>query len=337
MNSTASFLQLQKFKVTPLRHLACVLFAVAASSPAFAQPSEAFPCPVIKFVVPYPPGGSSDMLARLMVPGLTQRLGTTVVVENKTGAAGNIGTAAVSTSKADGCTWLLGNSTNVVISRNLYQLASDPMAALTPVAEAATVPMVLYVNAQLPVRDVKSFIDDLRAHPGKSYASPGSGTPHHLLGEQLKLDHKLELTHVPYRGSGPAIQDVLAGHVAFAFESTSSIVPHLAGGRIRALATTGDQRSTALPDVPTMKELGFPKFVVTNWYGVFVPKGTPAPLVVRLNTGIHDTLKAPEIAEALTKLDSQNVGYDATQYQQFVKKEGPLWESLVKRTSARVD
>lgn len=320
-----------------LRSFGCALLAIAANGAAFAQAPATFPCKVVKFVVPYPPGGSSDMLARLMVPGLTQRLATTIVVENKTGAAGNIGTAAVATASGDGCTWLLGNSTNVVISRNLYKLQRDPMEALVPVAEAATVPMVLYVNAQLPAKDVKQFIDYLRANPGKSFASPGSGTPHHLLGEQLKLDSKLELTHVPYRGSGPAIQDVLAGHVAFAFESTSSIVPHLAGDKVRALATTGEKRSAALPNVPTMKELGYPKFVVTNWYGVFVPKGTPADLVNRLNASIRETLRTPDVAEALAKLDSQNVGYDAPHYQRFVKTEGPLWESLVKQTGARVD
>jgi len=316
--------------------LACALLATASGA-AFAQAPEAYPCKIVKFIVPYPPGGSSDMLARLMVPGLTQRLSTTIVVENKTGASGNIGTAAVSTAKADGCTWLLGNGTNVVISRNLYKLQRDPMEALVPVAEAATVPMVLYANAQLPVKDARQLIDYLRAHPGQSFASPGAGTPHHLLGEQLKLDLGVTATHVPYRGSGPAIQDVLAGHVAFAFESTSTIVPHLAGGKVRALATTGDKRSTALPQVPTMKELGYPKFVVTNWYGVFVPKGTPADLVNRLNASIRETLKTPEVAEALTKLDSQNVGYDAAQYQQFVKKESPYWETLVKQTGAKVD
>lgn len=316
--------------------LACVLL-VAASGAAFSQTPEAYPCKIVKFIVPYPPGGSSDMLARLMVPGLTQRLSTTIVVENKAGAAGNIGTAAVSTAKADGCTWLLGNGTNVVISRNLYKLQRDPMESLVPVAEAATVPMVLYANAQLPIKDTRQLIDYLLANPGLSFASPGAGTPHHLLGEQLKMDFGVQASHVPYRGSGPAIQDVLAGHVAFAFESTSTIVPHLAGGKVRALATTGDKRSITLPQVPTMKELGYPKFVVTNWYGVFVPRGTPANLVNRLNSVVREILKTSDVAEALTKLDSQNAGYDASQYLQFVKKESPYWESLVKQTGAKVD
>lgn len=317
--------------------LACALLT-AASGAAFAQAPAAFPCKLVKFIVPYPPGGSSDLLARLLVPGLTQKLATTIVVENKTGAAGNIGTAAVSTAKADGCTWLLGNSSNIVISRNLYKLQRDPVEALAPVAEVAAMPMVLYVNAQLPAKDMKQFAERLKAQPGQySYASPGSGTTHHLLGEQLKLDLGTQATHVPYRGSGPAIQDVLAGNVSFAFEGTSAIIPHLAGGKVRALATTGDKRSHGLPEVPTMKELGYSRFVVTNWYGVFVPQGTPAPLVERLNASLRETMKVPQVAEALAKLDSLNSDYSVQQYQQFVRKQAPYWETLVRQTGAKVD
>ena len=305
---------------------------------ALAQAPDAYPCKIVKFMVSYPPGGTSDMLARLLVPGLTTRLGTTIVVENKSGASGNIGTAEVTGAKADGCTWLLANSTNAVISRNLFKLQRDPMDTLAAVAEGATVPMVLYVNEQVPAKDVKQLVDLLRANPGKySFASPGAGTPHHLLAELLKLDAGVSANHIPYRGEGPAIQDVLAGHVPFAFGSTTAVVPHFAGGHIRPLATTGEKRSSALPNVPTMKELGYPKFVVTNWYGVFVPKGTPNNLVTRLNSSIREIQKTPEVAEALAKLDSQNVGYDAAQYQQFVQKEGPYWEALVKQTGAKVD
>lgn len=318
--------------------LAAALLTLAASGGAFAQAPAAFPCKLVKFIVPYPPGGSSDLLARLLVPGLTQRLATTIVVENKAGAAGNIGTAQVSTAKPDGCTWLLGNSSNIVISRNLYKLQRDPVEALTPVAEVAAMPMVLYASAQLPATDMKQFVAALRAQAAPySYASPGSGTTHHLLGEKLKLDLGVPATHVPYRGSGPAIQDVLGASVSFAFEGTSAIIPHLAGAKIRALATTGEQRSPGLPGVPTMKELGHAGFVVTNWYGVFVPQGTPAALVEQLNTSVRDTLKAAQMTEALSKLDSLNSDYSAAQYRRFVQKEAPYWESLVKQTGAKVD
>lgn len=318
--------------------LAAGLLALAASGGAFAQVTSAFPCRQVKFIVPYPPGGSSDLLARLLVPGLTQKLAATIVVENKAGAGGNIGTSQVSSAKADGCTWLLGNSSNIVISRNLYKLQRDPVEALVPVAEVAAMPMVLYVSTQLPASDMKQFVGALRA-PGSaySYASPGSGTTHHLLGEKLKVDLGAAATHVPYRGSGPAIQDMLGASVSFAFEGTSAIIPHLAGAKIRALATTGEQRSPGLPNVPTMKELGYPGFVVTNWYGVFVPQGTPAALVEQLNAGVRETLKTAQMTEALAKLDSLNADYSVAQFRQFVRKEAPYWESLVKQTGAKVD
>lgn len=318
--------------------LAVALLVLAASSPAFAAAPAAFPCKNVKFFVPYPPGGASDLLARLLVPGLTTRLGATILVDNRTGAAGNIGTAQVSTAKGDGCTWLLGNSSNIVISRNLYKLQPDPLVALVPVAEVAAIPMVLYVNAELPVRDVKQLGDFLLANPGKhSYASPGAGTTHHLLAEQLKRDLNVDAAHVPYRGSGPAIQDVLAGHVSFAFEGTSAVIPHLQSGRIRALATTGDKRSASLANLPTMKELGHSNFVVTNWYGVFVPKGTPANLVNQLNAAVRETMKLPEVAQALAKMDTQDADYSAQQYQQFVQNEAPYWQALVRQTGVKVD
>lgn len=331
--------------IDKIRRTACALLLASVSAPmamamaqAPASTAAPFPCKVVRFIVPYPPGGASDLLARMLTPGLMKRVGTTVIVDNKGGAAGNIGTAQAITAKPDGCTWLLGNSSGVVISRNLYKLEHDPVEALVPVAEVAAIPMVLYVNAELPVKSVQELIDFLRANPDKhSYASPGSGTTHHLLGELLKLEFGITSEHVPYRGSGPAIQDVLAGHVSFAFEGTSAIVPHLDSGRIRALATTGEKRSASLPDLPTMKELGFPKFVVTNWYGVFAPKGMPPELVQRLNESVRETMQLPDVAEGLAKMDSQGSPYTAEQYQAFVKKEGPYWADLVKKTGAKVD
>lgn len=324
--------------ISKFHQLAFAALSIAASTAALAQAPTAYPCETVKFIVPYPPGGSSDILARMLSSGLASRLGTTIVVENKAGAAGNIGTGQAATARGDGCTWLLGNATNVVITRNLYKLSPDPMAALQPVAEVAAVPMVLYANSTLPVKDMQQFVDFLKANPGKhSFASPGSGTPHHMLGEQLNQNLGLSTLHVPYKGSGPAIQDVMAGHVSFAFDGTSSIIPHIAGGRVRVLATTGDKRSAGLPDVPTMKELGHSNFVVTNWYGVFVPRDTPADLVNQLNASIREEMKSAQFKEALLKMDSQNADYSAEQYEQFVKKDAPYWESLVKQTGAKVD
>ena len=297
-----------------------------------------YPCSVVKIVSPYPPGGASDVLARILVPGLTKQLGVNIIVENKTGASGNIGTEFVSSAAGDGCTLLLGNSTGIVINRNLYKLRSDPILSLKPVVEVAAVPMVLYVNSSVPANSLADLIALIKKEPGKySFASPGSGSTHHLLGELLKLEQKLDMTHIPYRGSGPAIADVLAGQVPMAFESTGAMVPHLNSGKVRALATTGSVRAKNLPDVPTMKELGYPKFVVENWYGIFVPAKTPTSLVNTLNKEINKILVSAEVAESLAKMGSINSEQTPEQFAAFIKKEIPYWELLVKQSGATAD
>jgi tripartite-type tricarboxylate transporter receptor subunit TctC len=321
-----------------LLRLVSALTLTLVSAVGYAQTAANYPCGTVKFVVPYPPGGASDLLARMLVPGLNKGLGTTLVVENKAGASGNIGTGQVSAAAGDGCTLLLGNSTGVVINRNLYKLPQDPVASLTPVAEVAAVPMVLYINASVPADNFQQLIDVIRKNPGKySYASPGSGSTHHLLGELLKNEFGLDMTHVPYKGSWPAITDMLAGHVQIAFEGTSAIVPHLASGKIKAIATTGASRSASIPNVPTMKELGYANFVVTNWYGVFVPATTPVALVNQLNAEIRRILKSPDVVEKLVQMDSARSDYGTVEYRQFVQREVPYWESLVKKTGAKVD
>ncbi len=310
--------------------VACFAFI----SGAYAE----YPCSVVKIVSPYPPGGASDVLARILVPGLTKQLGVNIIVENKTGASGNIGTEFVSSAAGDGCTLLLGNSTGIVINRNLYKLRSDPILSLKPVVEVAAVPMVLYVNSSVPANSVAELITLIKKEPGKySFASPGSGSTHHLLGELLKLEQKLDMTHIPYRGSGPAIADVLAGQVPMAFESTGAMVPHLNSGKVRALATTGSVRAKNLPDVPTMKELGYPKFVVENWYGIFVPAKTPTSLVNTLNKEINKILVSAEVAESLAKMGSINSEQTPEQFAAFIKKEIPYWELLVKQSGATAD
>ncbi len=310
--------------------VACFAFI----SGAYAE----YPCSVVKIVSPYPPGGASDVLARILVPGLTKQLGVNIIVENKTGASGNIGTEFVSSAAGDGCTLLLGNSTGIVINRNLYKLRSDPILSLKPVVEVAAVPMVLYVNSSVPANSVAELIALIKKEPGKySFASPGSGSTHHLLGELLKLEQKLDMTHIPYRGSGPAIADVLAGQVPMAFESTGAMVPHLNSGKVRALATTGSVRAKNLPDVPTMKELGYPKFIVENWYGIFVPAKTPTSLVNILNKEINKILVSAEVAESLAKMGSINSEQTPEQFAAFIKKEIPYWELLVKQSGATAD
>ncbi|GJG97353.1 tripartite tricarboxylate transporter substrate binding protein [Cupriavidus pauculus] len=324
-------------KMYPMAVLAAASLVCTLTS-ADAVAAEAYPCPTLRLVSPYPPGGTTDILARIVSPGLSKRLGVTVIVDNKGGASSNIGTDFVSRAKPDGCTALLGNNTGIVINRNLYTLKLDPTQALAPVGEVASVPLVLYVNASLPVKTVGQLVDVAKAAPGKySYASGGSGSPQHLAGEMLKLERQLDMVHVPYRGQGPALSDVIAGQVPIAFETTTAIAPHIKSGKLRVLATTGAKRSRTLPDVPTMQESGFPGFVIENWYGVFVPADTPAPLIQRLNAELNAVLTESDIASKLSDLGSGDVHGTPAQFRTFITKEMPYWESLVKRSGAKVD
>ncbi|WP_144638543.1 Bug family tripartite tricarboxylate transporter substrate binding protein [Bordetella genomosp. 13] len=319
-----------------LRAACFALAGVAAAGAAQAQ--DSYPCQLVKLVSPYPPGGTTDILARLVAPGLAQELGTNVIVENRGGASSNIGTEYVASAEPDGCTLLLGNNTGVVINRNLYSLRLDPVKALAPVVEVASVPLVLYVNDAVPARTADELFALIKRQPGKyNFASGGSGSPQHLMGEMLKVDMKMDMTHIPYRGQGPALADVVAGQVQMAFETTTAIAPQLGSGRIRALAITGQARAKSMPDVPTMKELGHADFVIENWYGVFAPAGTPAPLIERLNTGLVKTLKSPAVAANLDGMGSHDVTGTPREFAQFIAKELPYWESLVKRTGAKVD
>ncbi|WP_296307288.1 tripartite tricarboxylate transporter substrate binding protein [Pseudomonas sp.] len=316
-----------------------ILGAALAAAACGVLAQAAYPCKVVKLVSPYPPGGTTDILARLVAPGMAKELGTTVIVDNKGGASSNIGTEFVSGAPADGCTLLLGNNTGIVINRNLYKLRLDPVTSLAPIVEVASVPLVLYVNAAESAKTFDQLGAAIKAAPGKySFASGGSGSPQHLMGEMLKLELKADMTHIPYRGQGPALQDVIAGQVPVAFETTTAIASQLgSGSRIRALATTGSVRSKNLPDVPTMKELGHDNFVVENWYGVFAPAKTPPALVERLNRDLVKVLKSPDVAKSLAEMGSRDVAGSVDQFKQFIAKELPYWESLVKRSGAKVD
>jgi len=325
--------------VKPLKTLAPFSLGLAVALTAFGVAAQtAYPCPTIKFVSPYPPGGTTDILARLIQPGLARELGVTVIVENKAGASSNIGTEFVASSAPDGCTLLLGNNTGVVINRNLYKLRVDPVQGLTPVGAVASVPLVLYTNAAVPASNLNQLVDLVRKTPGKySYASGGSGSPQHLMGELLKLEKGLDIVHIPYKGQGPAMQDVVAGQVQMAFETTTVIAPQVLSGRVRALATTGAKRSSVMPDVPTMKELGMPDFVTENWYGVFAAAKTPPALVQRLNAALNKILDSKDVQVALDKMGSGDVNGSPETFGKFIARELPLWENVVRRSGAKVD
>jgi tripartite-type tricarboxylate transporter receptor subunit TctC len=308
---------------------------LAAAAPSYAA---SYPCDTLTIVSPYPPGGTTDILARLITPSLQKSLGITVIVDNRGGASSNIGTGYVARANPDGCTALLGNNTGVVINRNLYKLPQDPVNSLAPVVAVASVPLVLYTNASVPAKNVDELVKLVKADPKKySFASGGSGSPQHLAGELLKIQKDIDLLHVPYKGQGPAMADVIAGHVPVAFETTTVLLPQLKSGKVRALATTGEKRAVSLPDLPTMNSLGFSDFDITNWYGVFVPKGTPKEVVSRLNDEIRKALASPEVASKLADMGSSKVDGTPEQFAAFIKKEIPRWEMLVKKSNAKID
>lgn len=314
---------------------ACAALAAACGA---ASAQAAYPCNTVKLVSPYPPGGTTDLLARLIQPGLSKELGTVVIVENKAGASSNIGTEQVALAAPDGCTLLLGNNTGVAINRNLYKLRVDPVKGLAPIGQVASVPLVLYVNANVPAQSLQQLVELVKKNPGKfSYASGGSGSPQHLMGELLKLEQNIDVVHIPYKGQGPAMQDVVSGQVQMAFETTSVIVPQLASGRVRALATTSAQRAKSLPNVPTMKELGMADFVTENWYGLFAPAKTPPALVQRLGQALDTVLDAKEVRASLEKMGSTDSRGTPESFSRFIAQELPLWESVVKRSGAKAD
>jgi tripartite-type tricarboxylate transporter receptor subunit TctC len=311
---------------------------VLALSAVTAAAAEEYPGRPITIVSPYPPGGTTDILARMLAPKLQEALKQPIIVENKGGASSNIGTEFVAKSKPDGYTLLLGNNTGVVINPHLYKLNIDPARDLAPVIEVAAVPLVLYVHPSIPANSVGELIDLVQKNPGKyEFASGGSGSPQHLSGELLKLMRGLDMIHIPYKGQGPAMTDVVAGHVPIAFETTVVLLPFIESKRVRSLATTGATRSVTLPDVPTMIEAGLPGFEITNWYGVFAPAGTPLPILERLNNELRKILLDPDIRERLAKMGSAIVHGSRDDFSAFIKVEGPRWADLVKKSGARID
>jgi len=304
-----------------------------------AASAQGYPAKPVKFVVAYPPGGPTDILARLLSPKLQMAFGQPFIVESRPGAGGNVGTDFVAKSPSDGYTILLTASGPVSINVTLYKsLPYDPARDLTPVIHVASVPLVLVVHPSVPVKSVSELIALLKAKPeGYSFASAGNGTPQHLSAELFKTMAGVKMLHVPYKGSAPAINDLVGGQVPVAFESMVSVLPQVKGGRLRALATTGTRRSGLLPDVPTVAEAGVPGYESIAWYGVMAPGGTPKPIVDKLNAEISKALDTPELKQRLADLGSDSVHGTPEQFGGFIKSETSRWGKVVKESGATVD
>jgi tripartite-type tricarboxylate transporter receptor subunit TctC len=314
--------------------------AVALSSAplAFAQAS-AYPTKPIRLVVPFPAGGTTDILARAAAQKLTEAFGQAVVVDNRPGAAGNIGSELVAKSAPDGYTLLMGTVGTHAINPSLYaKMPYDHVKDFVPVILVAGVPNVLVVNPSLPVNSVAELIAYGKANPDKlNFASSGSGTSIHLSGELFMAMTGVRMTHVPYKGSAPALQDLAGGQVQLMFDNLPSSLALIKAGKLKALAVTSAARAGALPDVPTVAESGVPGFEASSWFGILAPTGTPAPIVAKIDVEVAKWLASPEAREKLLAQGANAAGGTPDDFAKHIAAETAKWAKVVKESGAKVD
>ena len=316
-------------------------WALGALLAAFASAAlaQAYPNKPIRVVVPFPAGGTTDILARAVGQKLTESLGVAVVVDNRPGAAGNIGADIVAKSAPDGYTLLMGTVGTHAINASLYaKMPYDHVKDFSPVILVAGVPNVLVVNPSLPVNSVADLIKLAKAKPGQiNFASSGSGTSIHLSGELFKTMAGVDVTHIPYKGSAPALADLIGGQVQLMFDNLPSALPQIKGGKLRAIAVTSLTRAPALPDLPTMSESGLPGFESSSWFGLLAPAGTPQPIITRLNAEVNKWLQTPEARDHLLAQGAFAAGGSPAQFAAHIRAETDKWAKVVKASGAKVD
>jgi tripartite-type tricarboxylate transporter receptor subunit TctC len=317
------------------RALGAVLLALGAGA-AFAQ---AYPTKPVTIVVPWPAGGPSDIAARPLAKGLGDELKQSFVIDNRGGAGGNIGTTLVTKAAPDGYTLLVTSSAPIVINPSLYkEMPFDPTKDLQPITNLLRVPLILTVHPSVPAKNLAELIAYVKAQNGKAqFASSGNGTPQHLTAELFRSTAKLDMVHVPYKGSAPAITDLIGGHVPIMFDSAIAILPHIKSGKVRAIAITSAKRSAILPDVPTFDESGMKGFESYAWYGFFAPAKTPKDVVAKLNAAAIKVMKQPEWQKILADTGSEYVGDTPEQFTAFTRAEAAKWAKVVKDSGATVD
>jgi tripartite-type tricarboxylate transporter receptor subunit TctC len=312
-----------------MRLLALAAFALACDAPALAQ---AYPSKPVRLVVPFPPGGAADIIGRVLAQRLTESLGQQVIVDNRAGASGNIGAEAVAKAPADGYTLLLGALTSHAINHTLERriLRYDLWRDLTPVAIVATVPFVLVLHPSVPARSTTELIAYAKARPGQlSYGSSGAGAPQRLAAERFRLRAGVDMLHVPYKGSGQVIIDLVGGQVLSAFESVPAALPHIKSAKLRPLAVTTARRVPMLPDVPTMAEAGVADFEVSSTFGVLAPAGTPRAVVERLNRELARILELPDVSERLQQQGAFAIVTTPDQAAGRIRAEIDLWAKVI--------
>jgi tripartite-type tricarboxylate transporter receptor subunit TctC len=322
-----------------LHWLAALVMTAGAVSVQPAEAQKAYPDKPVRIVVPFAAGGGVDILTRIMGQHLTERLGQQVVVDNRPGAGGNLGSDAVAKSAPDGYTLLMGTTGTHTINPGLYpKLPYDAVKDFKPITLTASVPNLLVVNPELPAKSAKELIALAKASPGKlNFGSFGNGTSNHLSGELLKAVAKIDVVHVPYKNAPQAVIDIMNGQVAFAFVNMPLALPHVQAGKLRGLAVTGAARSSAAPDFPTMAEAGVADFVVESWYGLLAPAGTPDAIVERLHREVVAVLAKPEVKAAFAQQGAEPMTSTPAEFAKMIADGKKQWAEIIRISGAQLD
>ena len=322
--------------MTGRREVLMVWACCAAVAFAGNAPAQGYPAKQVRVIAPYAPGGALDLTARTVGQKMQESMKQTIVVDNRPGAGGVIGADLVAKAAPDGYTVLLASPAEIAILPHLQKMPYNVQKDLAPVSMAVITPLVLVVNPSLPVKNVKELIALARTRPGElTYASAGTGGVQHLAGELLKITMKIDMIHVPYKGAGPVMPDLIGGHVPMFFSGMPPAMPHVRAGKLRALAVTTTRRSPAAPDVPTMGEAGVPGFDISNWFAYFVPAATPKDVVARLNTEVNRGLRMKDVKDKLANVGAETVGTSPEELDKFVRAESDKFANLIKLSGAK--
>ncbi len=318
-----------------------IILAAGASALAapFVASAQGWPAKPVTFIVPFPPGGGTDAFARPLSAQLTKQLARQVIIDNRGGAGGTVGASVAAKAQPDGYTFFIGAVHHAIAPSFYPKLDYDIERDLVPLTPIASPPQVIVVNpGRVPSTDLKSLLELLRKNPGKyNYASAGNGTSHHLAGELFKQQTKTFVVHIPYRGAGPALQDLIAGNVDMMFDGLGSSAQHIRAGRIRALAVAAPKRSAGAPDVPTTVEAGLPDYQVSTWYGIWGVKGTPKDILDRMHAAVVKALQTPELREIWASQGSEPQTMSQADFSRFLNAEIKRWAQVAKTSGAKLD
>ena len=322
-----------------INRTAALLVGVAGIACMLAAQAQSWPSKPVKLVVPFTAGGSTDTVARIVSEKLTPRLGQPVVVENKAGAGGGLGSDFVAKSAPDGYTFLVGTSSTMAIAPWVYtKLPYNPTRDFAPVTLLGTADIIVVVHSSVPIRNTKQLLDYARGNPGKlTFASGGNGSISHLLGEYFKSMAKVDMLHVPYKGDAQMVTDMLGGQVNLAFGTAVAWLPHIKTGKVAAVAVTNPKRSTTLTDLPTLNESGVPGYEAVQWFGIAAPTGTPPEIVQRMYTEIKAILAMPDVHKRFVELGFDVVGNSPAEFAQFLRDENTKWKKVAEIAGTRLD